>query len=107
MFETISDLIAYCQTNNLDGCGQAVEDIKKMSEHLLTKLAQVGGKSNRIEANLTVLTTHQLNQEERMSNIEDADLTTLLNNITKQQVTYQGVLQTSSMIMNMSLLNYI
>lgn len=107
MFETISDLIAYAQTNNLDGCGQAVEDLRKVSEHLLTKLAQVGGKSNRVEANLTVLTTHQLNQTERMSNIEDVDLPTLLNNITKQQVTYQGVLQTSSMIMNMSLLNYI
>ncbi len=107
LFETISDLIAYCETNNLDGCGQSVEDLRKMSEHLLTKLAQVGGKSNRVEANLTVLTTHKLNQTERMSNIEDVDLPTLLNNITKQQVTYQGVLQTSSMIMNMSLLNYI
>ena len=42
-----------------------------------------------------------------MSNIEDIDLPTLLNNIKKQEVTYQGVLQTSSMIMNLSLLNYI
>lgn len=107
IFETISDLIAYCQTNNQDGCGQAVEDLRKMSEHLLTKLANVGGKYNRVSANITVLTTHQLNQEERMSNIEDVDLTTLLNNIKKQEVTYQGVLQTSSMIMNLSLLNYI
>lgn len=107
IFETISDLIAYCQTNNQDGCGQSVEDLRKMSEHLLTKLANVGGKYNRVSANITVLTTHQLNQEQRMSNIEDVDLTTLLNNIKKQEVTYQGVLQTSSMIMNLSLLNYI
>lgn len=107
IFETISDLIAYCQTNNQDGCGQAVEDLRKMSEHLLTKLANVGGKYNRVSANITVLTTHQLNQEQRMSNIEDVDLPTLLNNIKKQEVTYQGVLQTSSMIMNLSLLNYI
>lgn len=107
IFETISDLIAYCQTNNQDGCGESVEELRKMSEHLLTKLASVGGKCNRVGANLTVLTTHQLNQEQRMSNIEDVDLTTLLNNIKKQEVTYQGVLQTSSMIMNLSLLNYI
>ncbi len=107
IFETVSDLIAYCQTNNQDGCGQSVEDLRKMSDHLLTKLASVGGKYNRVEANLTVMTTHQLNQQERMSNIEDVDLPTLLNNIKKQEVTYQGVLQTSSMIMNLSLLNYI
>ncbi len=107
IFETISDLIAYCETNNSDGCGQSVEDLRKMSEHLVTKLANIGGRSNRVEANLTVMQTHQLNQQERMSNIEDIDLPTLLNNIKKQQVTYQGVLQTSSMIMNLSLLNYI
>ncbi len=107
IFETISDLIAYCETNNSDGCGQSVEDLRKMSEHLVTKLANIGGRSNRVEANLTVMQTHQLNQQERMSNIEDIDLPTLLNNIKKQQVMYQGVLQTSSMIMNLSLLNYI
>lgn len=107
IFETISDLIAYCQTDNQNGCSQSVEDLRTMSEHLLTKLAEVGGKSNRVEVNITVMQTHKDNQTIRKSNIEDADLTTLLNDITKQQVTYQAVLQSSSMIMNMSLLDYL
>lgn len=107
IFETISDFYAYCQTNNQDGCAQTVEDLREMSEHLLTQLAAVGGKSNRVEVNMTVMQTHKDNQATRKSNIEDADLTDLLNTISKQQVTYQAVLQSSSMIMNMSLLNYL
>lgn len=107
IFETISDLIAYCQTDNQDGCSQSVEDLRTMSEHLLTKLAEVGGKSNRVEVNMTVMQTHKSNQTIRKSNIEDADLSQLLNDITKQQVTYQAVLKSSSMIMNMSLLDYV
>lgn len=107
IFETISDFYAYCQTNNQDGCGQTVEDLRKMSEHLLTQLAAVGGKSNRVEVNMTVMQTHKDNQTTRKSNIEDADITSLLTTISKQQVTYQAVLQSSSMIMNMSLLNYL
>lgn len=107
IFETISDLIAYCQTDNQNGCSQSVEDMRKMSEHLLTKLAEVGGKSNRVEVNMNVMQTHKSNQTIRKSNIEDADLSQLLNDITKQQVTYQAVLKSSSMIMNMSLLDYV
>lgn len=106
IFETISNLIAYTQTNNQDGCSQSVEDMRKMSEHLLTSLARVGGKSNRVTVNVSVMENHKDNQTTRMSNIEDANLTDLLNKISKQQLTYQAVLQSSSMIMKMNLLNF-
>ncbi len=107
IFETISNLIAYAQTNNQDGCGQSLEDMRKMSEHLLTSLARVGGKSNRVTVNTSVMENHRDNQTTRMSNIEDANLTDLLNKISRQQLTYQAVLQSSSMIMRMNLLNFI
>ena len=41
------------------------------------------------------------------SYVEDIDLTELLTKLTRQQIAYQTVLQSSSMIMNMSLANYI
>ncbi len=107
IFETISNLIAYTQTNNQSGCGQSVEDMRKMSEHLLTSLARVGGKSNRVTVNVSVMENHRDNQTTRMSNIEDANLTDLLNKISKQQLSYQAVLQSSSMIMKMNLMNFI
>ena len=107
IFETISDLIAYTQTNNQDGCGRSLEAMRKMSEHLLTGLARVGGKSNRVTVNVSVMENHRDNQTTRMSNIEDANLTDLLNKISKQQLSYQAVLQSSSMIMKMNLMNFI
>ena len=42
-----------------------------------------------------------------MSYTEDIDLTELLAKLTRQQLTYQTVLQSSSMIMQMSLAKYI
>ncbi|WP_302548584.1 hypothetical protein [uncultured Desulfovibrio sp.] len=39
--------------------------------------------------------------------IEDIDLTELLSKLTRQQLTYQTVLQSSSLIMQMSLANYL
>ena len=54
-----------------------------------------------------VLSFQKLDQEERLSYTEDIDLTELLAKLTRQQLTYQTVLQSSSMIMQMSLAKYI
>lgn len=106
IFETVSDLIAALETDDIDACGQAVKDLKTVSEHLLTNLAEVGGKHNRVDLNTSILESNSDGQKTRMSNIEDANLTELFTEITKQQMAYQSVLQSSSMIMNLSLMNY-
>ncbi len=54
-----------------------------------------------------VLSFQKIDQQERLSYVEDIDLTELLTKLTRQQIAYQTVLQSSSMIMNMSLANYI
>ncbi len=42
-----------------------------------------------------------------MSNIEDVDLATLMTDLANQQLAYEAVLKSSSMIMKMSLVNYL
>jgi flagellar hook-associated protein 3 FlgL len=42
-----------------------------------------------------------------MSNIEDVDLASLLTELANQQLSYETVLKSSSMIMKMSLVNYL
>ena len=62
---------------------------------------------NRIEMASDVLSFQKLDQQERLSYTEDIDLTELLTKLTRQQLTYQTVLQSSSMIMKLSLANYV
>lgn len=45
--------------------------------------------------------------EDRVSAIEDVDLTELIARLARQQMSYQSVLQSSSMIMQLSLMNYL
>ena len=42
-----------------------------------------------------------------MSSIEDADLTELLTRLAQQQMAYQSILQSSSMIMQLNLTKFI
>jgi flagellar hook-associated protein 3 FlgL len=53
------------------------------------------------------LTSQKLDIKERLSYVEDIDLTELLVKLEQQQITYQTVLQSASKIMNMSLASYL
>ena len=48
-----------------------------------------------------------IQEKKRVPAVEDIDLTELLTNLTRQQMTYSMVLQSSSMIMQLNLSNYL
>lgn len=107
IFESISNLLAYTQTNNTVGVADALEELREGSEHLLTALAEVGAKENRLTLNVTILEMQSDDMTSRMSAIEDIDITMLMIDLTKEQVAYQTILSASSNIMNISLINYL
>ncbi len=106
LFEVVGDLIGALETNNQEGCGRALEDLDKSMETLLLAQADIGGRINRLESTQMTLENSKLDQTERLSHIEDADVTELTMQLTMQQMAYQTVLQSSSMIMQMNLMNY-
>lgn len=107
LFETVSNLIAYAENGIQAGCQEALSDIKEARQGLLANAAKVGGKVNRVSLNVTMLESHRDDQTTRMSSIEDVDLTELFTKMSQQQMAYQTVLQTSSMIMKLNLTNFV
>lgn len=107
LFGMVGDFVAYLENNIQEGCQRTLERITSVQTHILTETARIGGLENRIDTASDVLSFQKLDQEERLSYIEDIDLTELLNKLTRQQLTYQTVLQSSSKIMQLSLSNYL
>ena len=107
IFVAVGKLVAALENNSQQGCAEALEDLKTSQEYFSTQLASVGARENRLEVAGTVLSGLKLNETERMSNIEDVDLASLLTDLANQQLAYETVLKSSSMIMKMSLVNYL
>lgn len=104
---TVGKLVAALENNNQQGCAEALDGLKTSHQYFTTQLASVGARENRLDVADTVLSGLKLNETERMSNVEDADLATLLTELANQQLSYEAVLKSSSMIMKMSLVNYL
>jgi flagellar hook-associated protein 3 FlgL len=104
---TVGKLVAALENNSQQGSAEALDGLKKGHQYFTTQLASVGARENRLDVADTVLSGLKLNETERMSNVEDADLATLLTELANQQLSYEAVLKSSSMIMKMSLVNYL
>lgn len=107
LFETVGKLIGYCETNDQNGIGKSLEDLEDCLKHITTCLADVGARENRLEVAFETVSMRELSEENGRSSIEDVDTITLMSKLAQQQLAYNTVLKTSSMIMQMSLMNFI
>lgn len=107
LFEIIGDLIAMAETNDQQGFGEGLERLTEAHKLLTTKLAEVGARENRLEVAYESVSIRELSEEDSRSGIEDIDIPTLMTKLAQQQLTYNTVLKSSSMIMQMSLMNFI
>lgn len=107
LFEVVGAFIGYLEGNSQEGCQKTLAALTKAEQQVLSEATRIGGMENRLEMAADVLSFQKIDQDERLSYVEDIDLTELLTRLTRQQLTYQTVLQSSSKIMQMSLANYI
>ncbi|MEW5774397.1 MAG: flagellar hook-associated protein FlgL [Thermodesulfobacteriota bacterium] len=107
LFETLGKLVGYLETNTQSGCQEALNSLNEVSKHIMNVAAQVGARENRIDFAQDTLETMWLTAEDRMSDVEDIDIAELMTDLANQQIVYETVLRSSSMIMRMSLANFI
>jgi flagellar hook-associated protein 3 FlgL len=107
LFETIGKLVGYLETNTQSGCQEALDSLNEVSKQIMNVAAQVGARENRIDFAEDTLDTLKLTEQDRMSKVEDIDVAQLMTDLANQQIVYETVLRSSSMIMRMSLSNYI
>jgi len=107
LFETVGKLVGYLETNNQQGCQEALDQLTASQEQVLTVAASVGARENRVTAAGVMVDTLAENAGDTLSKTEDADLTELITRLAQQELAYQAVLKSSSTVMNLSLVSYI
>lgn len=107
LFEIVGKLIAYTENNNQTGVQQCLAALTTAQEKVLTETARIGGLENRLTLAKDVLSFDKLDQEAQLSYTEDVNLTELLTRLSQQQLAYNTVLQSSSMIMQLNLAKFL
>jgi flagellar hook-associated protein 3 FlgL len=107
LFEVMGNLVAFAETNNQTGCQQSLANLVKAQEHIMNSIAVVGGRQNRLAISETIVDGLTLNEKSLLSSIEDADVSELMTDLAQQQIVYESVLRSTSMIMQLNLSKFI
>ncbi len=108
VFEAVFDIYWALIENDREALGDtALQKADSAIEHFLGRLAEVGARSNRVEAMQNTLFSENLYLREVRSNIEDIDLAHVITEFTMQENAYRAALATASMMLQPTLVDYL
>jgi len=106
LFDALGNLKAALENNDVTGIGQQLTSLVTVEDYLNIQLADVGARSQRVENKQTVVDALNFKFQERIANLEDADLAALLIDLNTSEMSYQAALSTAARIHEMTLLDY-
>ena len=107
LFESVGRLIGALETNDSDAIAACLDEIGEAQETLLAVESDVGSRENKVTAVDALLELRHSADENLLSSIEDVDVTELMVELESASTIYQSVVETSTTIMQLSLVNYI
>jgi flagellar hook-associated protein 3 FlgL len=106
IFIILKDLKTALQGNDISGIQTAMTNLDTHFDHNSAQIADVGSKMIRMEIKDNVLQNLDIATTERLSKIEDAEITEAIMDLKAKEVAYQAALAASSKVLQLSLVNY-
>ena len=86
---------------------QVLEDIKNSMSTVLKYRAQIGARSNRLEATVLRLDANEVDYLELLSNTEDIDLARMITELKMEESVYRASLSVGARIIQPSLVDFL
>ncbi|XXJ19280.1 flagellar hook-associated protein FlgL [Desulfovibrio caledoniensis] len=107
LFEVMGNLVAFAETNNQTGMQQCLKNLSAVHSKVMNAEADIGGRINQLTVSENIVDGLTLNEKTLLSSIEDADVSELMTELAQQQIVYESVLRSTSMIMQLNLAKFI
>ena len=107
IFTTLSDLKNALEGNEVSGIQAAMSNLDTHFDHISTKISEIGSKMVRMEIKENILQDLKITNTDRLSKIEDADITEAIIELKSKELAYQAALASSAKVMQLSLVDYL
>ena len=107
IIDTLQRLKFALETHDRDKIAEELPEFQEALQKLSSQMSLVGVRLTRNEFTYNVLESTQLSSTERMSQVEDLDLTKAITDLQTKQTAYQAVLASTALVTRLSLVDYI
>ncbi|MFC6154142.1 flagellar hook-associated protein FlgL [Nocardioides yefusunii] len=95
------------RTGDDAGLATALDSLAAGMERLTAGLAEVGGRTNRVESSLDKARDRELSLRNQLSELEEVDIARVSMDLALGEVTYQAALSATARVIQPSLLDYL
>lgn len=106
VFDVLRDLRAALRDNDQDAIQRVLPQIDEAMNKIITERAYVGTAITQMEAAGQVLDQYSLATSEQLSAIEDTDMVEAVTQLKMQQIAYEATLRSTTMVTELSLMQY-
>ena len=107
IFNTLGNLRDDLQGNDANGILAALDNLDTDFNKISNKISDIGSKAIRIEIKEKIFQDLTINNTDRLSKIEDADITEAIIELKEKELAYQAALASSATVMKLSLVDYL
>ncbi len=107
MMGSLLVLINALKGDDQEGCGILLENLDESIQQLLNTRGTTGSRAMRLENTRTRLVDQDVSFTKLLSNVEDADMTELITQLSTQENNYQAALMSASKIIQPTLLDFL
>jgi flagellar hook-associated protein 3 FlgL len=106
IFKVFSDLKTALENDDISGIQASMTNLDGRLDQVASKISDIGSKMLRMEMKENIFQDLSISNTERLSKIEDADITEAILDLQAKQVAYQAALSAASKVLQMSLVDY-
>jgi flagellar hook-associated protein 3 FlgL len=106
IFRVFNDLKTALESDDISGIQAGMSDLDSRFDHVASKISDIGSKMVRMDMRENILQDLNITNTERLSRIEDADITQAILDLSAKELAYQAALSSASKVLQMSLLDY-
>lgn len=107
IFTTLSDLKDALEADDVSGIQAAMSNLDTHFDRISTKISEIGSKMLRMETKEKIFQDLNVTNTERLSKIEDADITEAIMDLKAKELAYKAALASSARVMQLSLVDYL
>ncbi len=106
LFRAFNDLKTALENNDTSGIQAGMSDLDSRFDQVASKISDIGSKMVRMDMRENILQDLNIANTERLSTIEDADITEAILDLQAKELAYQAALSSASKVLQMSLVDY-
>lgn len=107
LFLSLRNLEISLRTNDKSGIQDSLDILDKALNQIIVARAEIGSRSSLVEKTLATMEKTKVDNQANISQLEDADIFSTVSDINKTESTLQASLQTSSKLVQKSLMDFL